>query len=216
MTGMKKHCLFMAALLLAMTGLLKGADELTDPAADYVSRHRNDLRTDAQQHEHVIKIEIDTQRNGQKDIFLSTEKSSLYDENQYENNVYIWDMYRNLGNGRYIRFDRKKGEIDPGVSGFLNGQTTDFDPSKIYVGQIKELNIFGLLAIYYEPKHNALRFSAYVFHGDYFEELNFPDAAQPSGIYHRDGKNNVPDLPDAYKHYLSAPPITVTTLPDTF
>ena len=208
------HLLTLA--LISMVCSLRADVGVLDTTSDYISRHRSDLRKDTDKPEHVIKIEIDTRGNGRKDVLLSTEKSSHYGTNQYENNVYVWDLYLNLGNGRYLLFDRKKAEVDPGVVGFLNGQTIDLDPSKIYVGQISELGVYGILAIYYLPKHNEVMLSAFVFHPDYFEELSFPDFTKTSGIYHRDDRNEIQDLPAAYKHYLSTTPITITTLPDTF
>jgi hypothetical protein len=59
--------------------------------------------------------------------------------------------------------------------------------------------------MYLLPKHNEVLIAAYVLRGNYFEMLNFPDAAKPSKTYHYDAGWNVVDLPKAYSRYFIKP-----------
>lgn len=177
---------------------------VTDPVADYVQRHTNDLRPPEERNEHVLKFEIDVDNDGKVDVFLSSEKSSLLSK-EYDNAVRLWDLYKNEGGGNFSAIDQEKSTVN--AQTYYHSSEFAFDPQKIYVGSISEIGAYGLLAMYYLPKKNEVQISAYIFGNGYFESKNFPNAAQlESGIYHRDDSGNIPDLPDEYKHYFATPP----------
>ena len=195
------------AIIIAASSLigcsnLSASEQLrivADPVGDY---RQSAFATSSIPGDHIIKLEVDVDNDGKKDIFLSCDKSCLHDHTEYENNVYTWRLYRNLGNGRYAVLDRQRFK-NPGAE-FLEG-SFDFDPEKAFVGFIKEANAYGLLAMYLIPKHNKALLSAYVLRVNYFEMLNFPDPEKPSEVYHYDIGWDVPDLPDAYKRYFVKP-----------
>lgn len=193
---------------------------VNDPVLDYIQRHNDRLRSSDEKNEHVLEFEIDVDGDGKTDVFLSSEKSSLMrgGDEGYENDVRSWDLYKNLGEGKYAVIDQEKSTV--GSETYFHLSEFLFDPSKIYIGPISELGgSYGMLAMFYISKKNGAYIFAYVVGNGYFESKNFPDpAAAEVGMYHRDGDSeNIPDMPDAYKHYFATPPTqTVTVLSQTF
>ncbi len=149
-------------------------------------------------------------------MFLSHENSGALSK-EYVNRVYTWDLYLKLADGNYALMDAEKFQMDNGNTQILKGQSIAFDPSKVYVGYIAEVKVWGILAIYYLPKHNQATFAALVLRNNYFEELNFPYPQNPTETYHRDDANTIVDLPQAYAHYVaSLTTITIVVLPQTY
>ena len=189
---------------------------VTDPVSDYISRHKTDLRKDDQKNEHLISLQIDVDNDGKQDVFLSSEQSGFFDDGSYENKVYIWDLYKKIDDSHYILLNAQKFKAADG-SEHTQDSEFDFDPRKIYVGYIREVKAWGLLATYYLPKHSEAEFSALVLRDGYFEELNFPNPSKPVGIYHRDDANTIVDLPKAFTHYVTSPSTAkVVVLPQTY
>ena len=96
---------------------------VTDPVADYVQRHANDLRPPEERNEHVLKFEIDVDNDGKVDVFLSSEKSSLLSK-EYDNAVRAWDLYKNEGGGS---FSGGNGDGEDGfeLAGLVGGDVDD-------------------------------------------------------------------------------------------
>lgn len=188
---------------------------VTDPVADYIQRHANDLRSAEERNEHVLKLEIDVDNDGKIDLFLSSERSALLNE-EYDNAVRAWDLYKNEGGGNYSVIEREKSTANSQT--YYHPSELAFDPQKIYVGSTSEIGAYGMLAMYYLPKKNEVYISAYIFGNGYFEVKNFPNPAEPeAGVYHRDDSGQIPDLPEGYRHYFTNPPKqTVTVLSQTY
>lgn len=190
---------------------------VTDPVSDYISRHSTDLRLPEERNEHILKFEVDVNSDGKMDIFLSSEKSALVRGDQYENDVRLWDLYLKIGEGSYAVIDQEKSAA--GSDTYLHYSNFLFDPQRVYVGSINEVGgASGMLAMNFVPRKNGVYISAYIPGNSSFESKNFPDPmASEAGMYHRDDSGNIPDLPDAYKHYFATPPSqTMTVLPQTF
>lgn len=203
---MKISQLVLASIVLAFGNVfgIESPKIVVDPIADYITRHKDDLRAESEKNEHIVKIEVDLDNDGRKDLFLSREKSAILSE-EYENKVYVWDLYRKLQDGRYELINTEKSKNDDGSTNFIESEFI-FDPTKFYVGYISENKAYGMLVTYYINKHNGVELSTYVAHGDYFEKLNFPNENKPVVVYHRDDTDKIPDLPDAAQHYVDHPP----------
>lgn len=187
---------------------------VTEPVADYMQRHAEDLRSIDEKGEHVIMVKLDVDHDGKIDVFLSTESSSLLAE-EYANNVRKWDLYKNEGNGSYSVVDQEQSTADSQI--YLHQSEFVFDSQNLYVGAINEIGAYGLLGFYHLNKRNGVTLSVYVLRDGFFESKNFPDPTASSPVYHRDSNGNIPDLPDVYRHYLSGMvPRIVTVLPQTF
>lgn len=214
---MKVHAVILSSAIVFMGIFSASANPriVTDPVADYIQRHTNDLRPTEERNEHVLKFEIDVDNDGKVDVFLSSEKSSLLNE-EYDNAVRTWDLYKNEGGGNYAVIDQEKSTDNSQT--YYHQSEFIFDPQKIYVGSISEIGAYGMLAMYYLPKKNEVYISAYILGNGYFETKNFPNpASSEAGIYHRDDSGDIPDLPEGYHHYFATPPAqTVTVLPQTF
>jgi hypothetical protein len=176
---------------------------VADPITDFTARHKNDVRGESEKNEGVIRLEVDIDNDGSKDVLLSSEMSGVDAES--ENRVHNWDVYRKLEDGRYASIELHQFNMPDGPE-LLQG-TVQFDPDIFYVGFIKEVNAFGILATFYLPKHNGVELLAYVLRGDHFEVLHFPDPKKTPEVYHRDDANNIPDLPETARSYLVKPSI---------
>lgn len=176
---------------------------VADPITDFTARHKNDVRGESQKNEGVIRLEMDIDNDGRKDTLLSSEVSGVDAES--ENRVHNWDVYRKLEDGRYASIELHQFNMPTGPE-LLQG-SVQFDPDIFYLGFIKEVNAFGILATFYLPKHNGVELSAYVLRGDHFEVLHFPDPKKTPEVYHRDDANNIRDLPETARSYLVKPSI---------
>jgi hypothetical protein len=183
-----------------------GADSprvIADPMTDFAARHKNDARGETEKSEKVVRLEMDIDNDGRVDVLLSPEKTGL--ETEYENRVHIWDVYRKIDDASYAAIELHKFDMPDGPQ-LLRG-AVQFDPDMFYLGFIKEVNAFGILATFYLPKHNGVELSAYALRGDHFEVLHFPDSQKSPEIYHRDDSNSIPDLPETARSYLVKPSI---------
>lgn len=176
---------------------------VADPITDFTARHKNDVRGESGKNERVIKLEMDIDNDGRKDVLLSSEMSGV--DAEYENRVHNWDVYRKLEDGRYASIELHQFNMPDGPE-LLQG-SVQFDPDVFHLGFIKEVNAFGILATFYLQRHNGVELWAYVLRGDHFEVLNFPDPKKTPEIYHRDDANNIPDLPETARAYLIRPSI---------
>lgn len=203
---MKNYKIIHICVTCLITVIAHGAPPriVADPVADYIKIHSDDFREQEDKNEHVIKLEVDLDNDGKIDIFLSSEKSALLTK-EYKNNVRCWDLYKNVGGGKYSVIDQQKSKSETGE--YYHSSYFLFDAEKFFIGNIKEINSFGILATYYLDKKNLVYFSSYTLRDGYFEEKNFPDEnSLESDVFHRDDNGNIPDLPDKYQHYFTKPP----------
>lgn len=183
--------------------------KIIDPVVDFIARNKDNKIEESDKGEHVIKLEIDIDGDGIKERLLTTEHSSKDMRNGYENPVYIWDIYKRNKDDHFQLIDKNKKFPE------LGAQLVEFDGQKIYVGYIKELNRWGVLAFYYHPKGGKVTCSVIALNSGSFEELNFPDPTQATEVYHGDAEDGSNDFPDNLaKYYKKLSKEKVVILPN--
>ena len=204
---MKKFLFLSFCLIGNMSGAFAStpAREVADPIVDFIDQHKNDLKIEKNKDERIIKIELDIDNDANIDVLLTYEKTCLRDI-EYENSVYTWDTYRKLNNGRYKIIKWQKFRTPDGDQ-FLQGRI-EFDPDMFYVGVVKEISAYGVVATLYLKKHNGVELSSYIVREDHFERFNYPDPKSPAVIYHRNDTNDIPDFPVAARSYLGKPSVS--------
>jgi len=134
------------------------------------------------------KMSIDVNGDGKLDLFFTLQEAhpdpSEVQANTQNQGGLFWDAYVKQTNG--TNYIRSSGMDDGG--GLIQGVTIQINPNQMYVGNISEINRYGVVtsAVKRATTENSTIIYAYTWEGDHFKQWKLAE-------YTAGGKNAIFD-----------------------